>query len=213
MDELLKSNPIAVKQLKANDLVNGIVVEVSKDQILVDIGSKSEGIVPKEEFTESHELEKSLKIYVLISNFFKIIFFIILSLVFIFSFKLNEQIIWLALAIGWAVILLLLDTKVHSSQTKLAILDQQEAIVEREWSAIGLEISFLHAILEMEASMKNADSSLKNLQNISSAQAERKRTLSHYDYQIRNEILVNIQSEKNWWSKIDVISNRWFNLK
>ncbi len=162
---------------------------------------------------QKQQLEKSLKIYVLISNFFKIIFFIILSLVFIFSFKLNEQTIWLALAIGWAVILLLLDTKVHSSQTKLAILDQQEAIVEREWSAIGLEISFLHAILEMEASMKNADSSLKNLQNISSAQAERKRTLSHYDYQIRNEILVNIQSEKNWWSKIDVISNRWFNLK
>ena len=162
---------------------------------------------------QKQELEKSLKKYVLISNFFKIIFFSILSLVFIFSFKLNEQIIWLALAIGWAVILLLLDTKVHSSQTKLAILDQQEAIVEREWSAIGLEISFLHAILEMEASMKTADSSLKNLQNISSAQAERKRTLSHYDYQIRNEILVNIQSEKNWWSKIDVISNRWFNLK
>jgi hypothetical protein len=162
---------------------------------------------------QKQQLEKSLKIYVLISNFFKIIFFIILSLVFIFSFKLNEQTIWLALAIGWAVILLLLDTKVHSSQTKLAILDQQEAIVEREWSAIGLEISFLHAILEMEASMKNADPSLKNLQNISSAQAERKRTLSHYDYQIRNEILVNIQSEKNWWSKIDVISNRWFNLK
>lgn len=162
---------------------------------------------------QKQQLEKSLKKYVLISNFFKIIFFIILSLVFIFSFKLNEQIIWLALAIGWAVILLLLDTKVHSSQTKLAILDQQEAIVEREWSAIGLEISFLHAILEMEASMKTADSSLKNLQNISSAQAERKRTLSHYDYQIRNEILVNIQSEKNWWSKIDVISNRWFNLK
>ena len=62
MDELLKSNPIAVKQLKIADLVNGIVVEVSKDQILVDIGSKSEGIVPKEEFTENHELEKTLKI-------------------------------------------------------------------------------------------------------------------------------------------------------
>ena len=62
MDELLKSNPIAVKQLKIADLVNGIVVEVSKDQILVDIGSKSEGIVPKEEFTESQDLEKSLKI-------------------------------------------------------------------------------------------------------------------------------------------------------
>jgi len=62
MDELLKSNPIAIKQLKIADLVIGIVVEVSKDQILVDIGSKSEGIVPKEEFTENHELEKTLKI-------------------------------------------------------------------------------------------------------------------------------------------------------
>ena len=61
MDELLKSNPLVIKKLVAGDLVSGNVVEVSKDQILVDIGSKSEGIIPKEEFTEDMVLEKTLK--------------------------------------------------------------------------------------------------------------------------------------------------------
>jgi hypothetical protein len=85
--------------------------------------------------------------------------------------------------------------------------------VEREWAALGLEVSFLQAILEMEAAMHAKEAAFQSLQNISSAQAERKRTLSHYDYQIRNEILVNIQNEKNWWSKIDVLTNRWFSVK
>jgi hypothetical protein len=65
----------------------------------------------------------------------------------------------------------------------------------------------------MEANMHSKDANFQNLQNINSSQAERKRTLSQYDYQIRNEILLNIQNEKNWWSKIDVLTNRWFNLK
>jgi hypothetical protein len=65
----------------------------------------------------------------------------------------------------------------------------------------------------MEAAMQAKEANFQNLQNISSSQAERKRTLSHYDYQIRNEILVNIQNEKNWWSKIDVLTNRWYSVK
>lgn len=71
----------------------------------------------------------------------------------------------------------------------------------------------MHAILEMESKISAQDADFQNLQNISSLQAERKRTLSHYDYQIRNEILLNIQSEKNWWSKIDLLTTRWFDLK
>ena len=62
MEELLKNNPLTVKQLKAGDLVEGMVVEISKDQVLVDIGSKSEGIVPKEEFSEDMSVEKALSI-------------------------------------------------------------------------------------------------------------------------------------------------------
>lgn len=62
MDELLKNSPLTVSQLKAGDLVDGMVVEISKDQILVDIGSKSEGIVPKEEFSEDSSFEKALSV-------------------------------------------------------------------------------------------------------------------------------------------------------
>jgi hypothetical protein len=90
-------------------------------------------------------------------------------------------------------------------------LQQQRSAAEYDWAAIGLETSLLHAILEMEAAIHAKESNFQNLQNISSAQAERKRTLSHYDFQIRNEIMLNIQNEKNWWSKIDVLTNRWFN--
>ena len=62
MEELLKSSPIKIAQFKQGDLVEGLVVDVSSSQILVDIGAKSEGVVLKDEFTESQELEKSLKI-------------------------------------------------------------------------------------------------------------------------------------------------------
>jgi small subunit ribosomal protein S1 len=62
MEELIKGSPIQIKQYKVGELVEGLVADVSADQILVDIGAKSEGVVPKEEFTESLELENSLKI-------------------------------------------------------------------------------------------------------------------------------------------------------
>lgn len=60
MDELLKNSPVQIKNFKPGDLVDGLVVSVSPDQILVDIGAKSEGVVLKDEFTEGSELEKTL---------------------------------------------------------------------------------------------------------------------------------------------------------
>ena len=62
MEDLLKNSPLQIKQFKPGDLVDGVVVNMSNDQILVDIGSKSEGVVLKDEFTENHELEKTLKV-------------------------------------------------------------------------------------------------------------------------------------------------------
>ena len=49
-DAFLKLFDTKVSTLKADDLVHGTVVSVTKDEILVDIGFKSLGVVPRAEF-------------------------------------------------------------------------------------------------------------------------------------------------------------------
>jgi hypothetical protein len=143
-----------------------------------------------------------------VSTIARIIFFV--SIVIVMLATEGHQ-FWQGVILGFGVIVLLIDNQKNRQLAQRSILQQQRSAAEYDWAAIGLEISLLHAILEMEAAIHAKESNFQNLQNISSAQAERKRTLSHYDFQIRNEIMLNIQNEKNWWSKIDVLTNRWFN--
>ena len=162
---------------------------------------------------EGQKLTALINRFSLISLTALTIFVTLFGAVFILSLDDAGRLIWLGALLVLAVLVVLVEIQKTGLISKQALIEQQRALVEREWAAIGLEVSFLHAILEMEAAMHAKEAAFQNLQNISSAQAERKRTLSHYDYQIRNEILLNIQNEKNWWSKIDVLTNRWFNLK
>jgi cell division protein FtsL len=141
------------------------------------------------------------------------IFFSLFCSIFILLVDTDGRLLWLGSLVVLGVVVVLIDHQKNGLISQRGALQQQSSIAKRDWSALGLEIDFLHAILEMEAKIHAKDADFKNLQNISSSQAERKRTLSHYDYQIRNEILLNIQNEKNWWSKIDVLTNRWFTLK
>lgn len=162
---------------------------------------------------EGQKLNALINRFSLISLTALTIFVTLFGAVFILAIDSAGRLIWLGGLLVLAVVVVLVEIQKTGLISKQALIEQQRALVEREWAAIGLEVSFLHAILEMEAAMHAKEAAFQNLQNISSAQAERKRTLSHYDYQIRNEILLNIQNEKNWWSKIDVLTNRWFNLK
>ena len=162
---------------------------------------------------EGQKLTALINRFSLISLTALTIFVTLFGAVFILALGDAGRLIWLGSLLVLAVVVVLVEIQKTGLISKQALIEQQRALVEREWAAIGLEVSFLHAILEMEAAMHAKEAAFQNLQNISSAQAERKRTLSHYDYQIRNEILLNIQNEKNWWSKIDVLTNRWFNLK
>jgi ABC-type multidrug transport system fused ATPase/permease subunit len=162
---------------------------------------------------EGQKLNALINRFSLISLTALTIFVTLFGAVFILAIDSAGRLIWLGGLLVLAVVVVLVELQKTGLISKQALIEQQRALVEREWAAIGLEVSFLHAILEMEAAMHAKEAAFQNLQNISSAQAERKRTLSHYDYQIRNEILLNIQNEKNWWSKIDVLTNRWFNLK
>jgi len=159
----------------------------------------------------SNDLEvlgRSLEKLTVVSTVIRVIFFV--SIVIVMLAPEGHQ-FWLVAILGFGVIVLLIDNQKNRQLAQRAILQQQRSAAEYDWAAIGLETSLLHAILEMEAAIHAKESNFQNLQNISSAQAERKRTLSHYDFQIRNEIMLNIQNEKNWWSKIDVLTNRWFN--
>ena len=161
----------------------------------------------------SNDLEvlgRSLEKLTVVSTVIRVIFFV--SIVIVMLAPEGHQ-FWLVAILGFGVIVLLIDNQKNRQLAQRAILQQQRSAAEYDWAAIGLETSLLHAILEMEAAIHAKESNFQNLQNISSAQAERKRTLSHYDFQIRNEIMLNIQNEKNWWSKIDVLTNRWFNAK
>jgi hypothetical protein len=161
----------------------------------------------------SNDLEvlgRSLVKLTVVSTVIRVIFFV--SIVIVMLAPEGHQ-FWLVAILGFGVIVLLIDNQKNRQLAQRAILQQQRSAAEYDWAAIGLETSLLHAILEMEAAIHAKESNFQNLQNISSAQAERKRTLSHYDFQIRNEIMLNIQNEKNWWSKIDVLTNRWFNAK
>jgi hypothetical protein len=161
----------------------------------------------------SNDLEvlgRSLVKLTVVSTVIRVIFFV--SMVIVMLAPAGHQ-FWLVAILGLGVIVLLIDNQKNRQLAQRAILQQQRSAAEYDWAAIGLETSLLHAILEMEAAIHAKESNFQNLQNISSAQAERKRTLSHYDFQIRNEIMLNIQNEKNWWSKIDVLTNRWFNAK
>ncbi|HSH22048.1 MAG TPA: 30S ribosomal protein S1, partial [Candidatus Caenarcaniphilales bacterium] len=49
MEELLNEQPGEIRSLKHGDVVEGTVVRIDKDEILVDIGAKSEGVVSNRE--------------------------------------------------------------------------------------------------------------------------------------------------------------------
>lgn len=163
--------------------------------------------------SDIQQLDGTVNLFSLISMTARTIFLTLFGAVFALELNSDARLIWLGALLVMAVIVLLVDIQKNSFSSQRATLQVQRSSVEREWAALGLEVSFLQAILEMEAAMHAKEAALQSLQNISNSQAERKRTLSHYDYQIRNEILVNIQNEKNWWSKIDVLTNRWFSVK
>ena len=54
MEELLAEQDSDIKSFKHGDVVEGNVVRIDKDEILVDIGAKSEGVVSNRELFGRH---------------------------------------------------------------------------------------------------------------------------------------------------------------
>jgi hypothetical protein len=108
--------------------------------------------------------------------------------------------------------LVLINLRRGHKDAEIQQLKTQLAMLERDWAATGLEAGFMFAIIEMEKTLGANTSGYQSLQNVSSSNAAKKRTLSDYEYTLRNEIILNIQNEKDWWSKISVISGKWYEV-
>ncbi len=54
MQDLLEAHGHGYRTLKRGDVIEGVVVRIDKDEVLVDIGSKSEGLIPAHEMRDPH---------------------------------------------------------------------------------------------------------------------------------------------------------------
>lgn len=54
MQDLLEAHGHGYRTLKRGDIIEGVVVRIDKDEVLVDIGSKSEGVIPAHEMRDVH---------------------------------------------------------------------------------------------------------------------------------------------------------------
>ena len=56
-EELAKAYEETIKSFEEGDIVAGKVVQVDKDEVLLDIGYKSEGVIPARELTIKHDID------------------------------------------------------------------------------------------------------------------------------------------------------------
>lgn len=62
MDELLAQTKVSIKALTRGQKVKGKVVEITKKNVTIDIGGKSEGLVAEKAFNEAKDYVKTLKV-------------------------------------------------------------------------------------------------------------------------------------------------------
>src|SRR5579859_2397791 len=62
MEALLRDNEYAFRSLRRGETVEGTVVRVDQDEVLVDVGLKSEGVIPSRELYSEGDDEQPLHI-------------------------------------------------------------------------------------------------------------------------------------------------------
>ena len=124
-----------------------------------------------------------------------------------------EVIILLALLFGIALLWIVKDQMgALESRLQKKIAAGSVRILERDWISLGSELPFLYSILETEKRISEDRMQFLNLQNIQASKSAQQKTLAEYEFILRIEIILNIQNEKNWWSKISVVSEQWHDL-
>ncbi len=58
-EELLAAIDLTIKYFNDGDLVSGTVVKVDRDEVLLDIGYKTEGVIPSRELSIKHDIDPS----------------------------------------------------------------------------------------------------------------------------------------------------------
>src|SRR5207244_11637842 len=58
-EELVRAIEASLKDFNDGDLVEGTVVKVDRDEVLLDIGYKSEGVIPAKELSIRHDVDPS----------------------------------------------------------------------------------------------------------------------------------------------------------
>ena len=58
-EELIQAMEASLKDFKDGDIMEGTVVKIDRDEVLVDIGYKSEGVIPSKELSIRHDVDPS----------------------------------------------------------------------------------------------------------------------------------------------------------
>ncbi|MCL2849930.1 MAG: S1 RNA-binding domain-containing protein, partial [Micrococcales bacterium] len=58
-DDLIAAIDATIKYFNDGDIVSGTVVKVDRDEVLLDIGYKTEGVIPSRELSIKHDIDPS----------------------------------------------------------------------------------------------------------------------------------------------------------
>ena len=58
-EELLAAIDATIKNFNDGDIVEGVIVKVDRDEVLLDIGYKTEGVIPSRELAIKHDIDPS----------------------------------------------------------------------------------------------------------------------------------------------------------
>ncbi|MBJ7281458.1 MAG: S1 RNA-binding domain-containing protein, partial [Rhodoluna sp.] len=58
-EELLAAIELTLKSFNDGDLIQGIVVKIDRDEVLLDVGYKTEGVIPSRELSIRHDADPS----------------------------------------------------------------------------------------------------------------------------------------------------------
>src|SRR5436309_14157232 len=58
-EELIEAMEASFRDFKDGDIVEGEVVKIDRDEVLLDIGYKSEGVIPSKELSIRHDVDPS----------------------------------------------------------------------------------------------------------------------------------------------------------
>ncbi|MBP8838705.1 MAG: S1 RNA-binding domain-containing protein, partial [Dermatophilaceae bacterium] len=56
-EDLLAAIDATIKDFNDGDIVEGVIVKVDRDEVLLDIGYKTEGVIPSRELSIKHDVD------------------------------------------------------------------------------------------------------------------------------------------------------------